>query len=147
MRRWVINRHGRDVLRVDETDTPLPGPGEVRVQVGAVALNARDLMMIDHGMGLAIQFPFVPASDMTGVVEATGDGVERFRPGDRVIANFLPEWIDGRPGGSARTPRTGRWAVIIRACWRNTCACRRNGWSPHRARSTMPKPRRCRWQA
>ena len=104
MKRWVIDRHGRDGLRLDEAPTPEPRPGEVRVRVGAVALNARDLMMIDHGMGLELDFPFVPASDMAGSVEALGEGVGRLRPGDRVIANFLPEWIDGRPTGSAAQP-------------------------------------------
>ena len=104
MRRWVIDRHGRDTLRIDDAQVPGPAAGEVVVRVSAVALNARDAMMIDHGMGLALDFPFVPASDMAGVVEAMGDGVARFAPGDRVITNFLPEWINGRPGGSAREP-------------------------------------------
>ena len=104
MRRWVIDRHGRDALRLDEASVSLPGLGELLVRVSAVALNARDLTMIEHGMGLALRFPFVPASDMAGVVEVVGDGGSRFRPGDRVIANFLPEWIDGRPSGSAGDP-------------------------------------------
>ena len=76
----------------------------MRVRVGAVALNARDLMMIDHGMGLELEFPFVPASDMAGLVEAIGEGVGRFKLGDRVVANFLPEWIDGPPTGTAAQP-------------------------------------------
>ena len=104
MRRWVIDRHGSDALRMDETSLPQPGPGELLVKVSAVALNARDLMMIEHGMGVPLHFPFVPASDMAGVVEAVGDGASRFRPSDRVITNLLPEWIDGRPGGSPREP-------------------------------------------
>ncbi len=104
MRRWVIDRHGRNALRIDETFVPSPGAGELLVRVSAVALNARDLMMIEHGMGVPLHFPFVPGSDMAGVVEAIGDGASRFHPGDRVIANFLPEWIDGRPGGSASDP-------------------------------------------
>ena len=104
MRRWVIDRHGRDALRIDEASVPSPAPGELLVKASAVALNARDLMMIEHGMGVPLHFPFVPASDMAGMVEAVGDGASRFCPGDRVIANFLPEWIDGRPGGSASDP-------------------------------------------
>ncbi len=103
-RRWVIDRHGRGNLRIDRVPMPIPAPGEVRVKVAAVALNARDLMMIDHGMGLDLPFPFVPASDMAGSVEAVGDRVTRAEVGDRVIANFLPEWIDGRPGGTAERP-------------------------------------------
>ena len=104
MKRWVIDRHSRDSLRIDEVPSPTPAEGEVLVRVCAVALNARDPMMIDHGMGLTLGFPFVPASDMAGVVEATGGGVTRFASGDRVISNFMPEWIDSRPGGSAREP-------------------------------------------
>ena len=104
MRRWVIDQHGRDSLRIDRAPTPRPAADEVLVRVSAVALNARDLMMIDHGMGLRLGFPFVPASDLAGVVEEVGNGVKRFAAGDRVISNFLPEWIDGRPGGSAQEP-------------------------------------------
>ena len=104
MRRWIIDRHGRDNLRIDRASLPEPQAGEIRVRVGAVALNARDLMMIDHGMGLELRFPFVPGSDMAGRVEAIGEGVTRFHVGARVIANFIPEWIDGRPGGTAAHP-------------------------------------------
>ena len=104
MRRWVIDEHGRDSLRVERVPVPRPSPGEVLVRVLAVSLNARDLMMLENGMGLTVTFPFVPASDLAGVVEAVGDGVSRFRAGNRVISNFLPEWIDGEPGGTARHP-------------------------------------------
>ncbi len=104
MKRWVIARHGRDSLRIDEAPTPSPSAGEVLAKVSAVALNARDLVIIDEGMGLTLDFPFAPASDMAGVVEAVGAGVTRFVPGARVISNFLPAWIDGRPQGSAQEP-------------------------------------------
>lgn len=104
IRRWAIDRHGRENLRIDPAPMPVPGPGAARMKVAAVALNARDLMMIDHGMGLDLAFPFVPGSDMAGTVEAIGDGVTRVAVGDRVIANFLPEWIDGQPGGTAEHP-------------------------------------------
>ena len=83
MRRWVIDRHGRDALRIDRAPVPFPAPVELLVRVSAVALNARDLMMIEHGMGVELVFPFVPAFDMAGVVEAVGDSASRFRPGDR----------------------------------------------------------------
>ena len=104
MKRWVIDKHGRENLRIDELSEQRPGPGEMLVRVRAVSLNARDLMMLENGMGLTLGFPFVPASDMAGVVEAVGEGVTRFQVGDRVISNFLPEWIEGKPGGTAREP-------------------------------------------
>jgi len=104
MKRWVIDRHGRGSLRVDQTSVRHPGAGEVLVRVSAVALNSRDLMMIETGMGLALEFPFVPGSDMAGVVEAVGPGVTRFAAGDHVISNFLPDWTEGKPGGTAQEP-------------------------------------------
>lgn len=117
MKRWIIDRYGRDSLHIDETPKPNPATGEILVKVSAVALNARDPMMIADGMGLELDFPFVPASDMAGVVEALGEGVARFAPRDRVISTFLPGWIDGRPGGSAQEPsyRTlgGRYPGVL----------------------------------
>lgn len=104
MKRWIIDRHGRASLRMDETSVRNPGTGEVRVRVSAVALNPRDLMMIETGMGLTLDFPFVPGSDMAGVVEAVGPGVTRFTASDHVISNFLPDWTDGKPGGTAQEP-------------------------------------------
>ncbi len=104
MRRWSIHKYGRNNLQIEELSAQPPGPGEVLVRVRAVSLNARDLMILENGMGLTLRFPFVPASDMAGVVEAVGEGVTRFRVGNRVISNFLPEWIDGKPCGTARQP-------------------------------------------
>ncbi|MCS5984785.1 hypothetical protein LNO19_20390 [Klebsiella quasipneumoniae subsp. similipneumoniae] len=37
-------------------------------------------------------------ADGAGVVEAVGAGVSEFQPGDRVVAGFFPQWLDGRPG-------------------------------------------------
>ncbi len=104
MKRWAIDRHSRSSLRVDETSVRNPGAGEVLVRVSAVALNSRDLMMIETGMGLTLDFPFVPGSDMAGVVEAVGPGVTRFAIDDHVISNFLPDWTEGKPGGTAQEP-------------------------------------------
>lgn len=89
-------------LRLTQAPVPQPGPGEVRVRVNAVALNYRDKMVIEGNMPIALTFPFTPASDMAGVVDSTGEGVTRFKPGARVISTFSPEWVDGKPKGDAR---------------------------------------------
>jgi NADPH:quinone reductase-like Zn-dependent oxidoreductase len=70
--------------------------------VNAVALNYRDKMVIEGNMPISRSFPFTPASDMAGVVDSTGEGVTRFKPGARVISSFFPEWIDGKPKADAR---------------------------------------------
>jgi NADPH:quinone reductase-like Zn-dependent oxidoreductase len=41
---------------------------------------------------------------MAGMVAALAPGATRFKPGDRVIASFSPDWIDGLNAGTARTP-------------------------------------------
>ncbi|MFT4182153.1 MAG: NAD(P)-dependent alcohol dehydrogenase [Rhizobium sp.] len=105
MKRWTLDSFGlASPLHLDETEIPTPARGEVLVRTRAVSLNYRDKLMRESGMGLPIQFPFVPASDMAGIVEAVGDGVSRFAPGDRVISTFSPGWIDGKPLGDARHP-------------------------------------------
>lgn len=80
-------------LTLADVPKPTPGPGHVLVRTEASALNAIDLALItgavkDH---LPIQHPFVPGVDVTGVVEAVGEGVSRFSVGDRILAwNGVP---------------------------------------------------------
>ena len=102
LQRWSMDALGRENLRLTQAPVPQPGPGEVRVRVNAVALNYRDKMVIEGNMPIALTFPFTPASDMAGVVDSTGEGVTRFKPGARVISTFSPEWVDGKPKGDAR---------------------------------------------
>ena len=104
MRRWTMDAIGRERLALGTAPIPEPGTGEILVKVAAVSLNYRDKLVIETGMGLPLAFPFVPASDMAGSVEAVGGGVTRFKAGDRVISNFIPDWIDGVRSGDARTP-------------------------------------------
>ena len=105
MKRWTLETIAVGApLNLAETAIPSPGAGEVLVRVKAVSLNYRDKLVRETGMGLPIQFPFVPASDMAGVIEAVGDDVTRFAAGDRVMSTFHPGWIDGKPLGDARTP-------------------------------------------
>lgn len=104
MRSWTMDGIGRDRLTLTTRQIPAPKAGEVLVKVSAVSLNYRDKLVIETGMGLPLAFPFVPASDMAGVVETLGPDTARFEPGDRVIAAFSPDWIDGLNAGTARTP-------------------------------------------
>jgi NADPH:quinone reductase-like Zn-dependent oxidoreductase len=104
MRRWEMSGIGRDKLRLAEAPVPEPQAGEVLVKVGAASLNYRDKLVIETGMGLPLAFPFSPASDLAGTVAATGKGATRFATGDRVISNFIPDWIDGARPGNARVP-------------------------------------------
>lgn len=104
VKHWTMRSIGRAALDLVDDPTPVPGVGEILVEVGAVALNYRDRLAIDHGLTMTFPEPdpFVPGSDMAGTVVATGPGVDRFRPGDRVISACLPGWIDGPGPGDAR---------------------------------------------
>lgn len=95
MKRWQLPLFGRRHLALVETPIPRPGPLEVLVRVRAVALNYRDLLMAEDGMGLSRVLPLVPGSDMCGEIVALGTGVTGFAPGDRVIGTFFTRWPDG----------------------------------------------------
>ena len=61
-----------------------PGPGEVRLRVRAGALNFPDLLMTRGLYQYKPALPFVMGVEGCGVVEAIGEGVNRFMLGDRV---------------------------------------------------------------
>jgi NADPH:quinone reductase-like Zn-dependent oxidoreductase len=78
---------GIDVLRVVEVDRPAPGPGQVLVRVRAAGINPGEAA-IREGLMHAIwpaTFPSGEGSDLAGVVEEAGDGVDRYAVGDEVI--------------------------------------------------------------
>ncbi|HEV7319934.1 MAG TPA: NAD(P)-dependent alcohol dehydrogenase [Ensifer sp.] len=104
MKEWTVDALGAQNLKITERAVPEPGPGEVLVRTTAVSLNFRDKLVLENGMGMPLSFPFVPGSDMAGVVEAVGRDVTRFKAGDRVISVFDPTWIDGQKPGTARHP-------------------------------------------
>lgn len=72
----------------------------------AVALNARDLQILDGHYPVGKGFPLVPLSDGVGEVVAVGEGVTRLRTGARVAATFAQEWLHG-----PRNPET--WSSTL----------------------------------
>lgn len=87
MRAVVITKHGGpEVLRVEERPEPPVGPGEVRVAVRAAGINFADTMARAGVYPDAPSPPSVVGYEVAGEVESVGDGVEDFKPGDRVFA-------------------------------------------------------------
>jgi NADPH:quinone reductase-like Zn-dependent oxidoreductase len=85
-----------NVLRYEEVEQPVPGAGEVRLRVAGSAFNP-----VDDGIrGGYLQGPFpvtlphTPGIDVSGTVDALGDGVTNVAVGDAVIG-FLPMTADG----------------------------------------------------
>ena len=78
---------GPEVLRLGEIETPEPGPGEVRVQLRAAAVNHLDVWVRKGVANPKLLFPHVPGADGAGVVDAVGPGVEEELLGKAVVLN------------------------------------------------------------
>ncbi|WP_428647471.1 NADPH:quinone oxidoreductase family protein [Roseibium sp.] len=72
-------------LVIEEVETPAPGAGEVTVRVKACGLNFFDTLIIRNKYQFKPELPFSPGAEFAGVIEACGDGVSGFQPGDRVM--------------------------------------------------------------
>ncbi|MFF4504330.1 NADP-dependent oxidoreductase [Streptomyces sp. NPDC001401] len=75
---------GPEVLKAVELERPEPRTNEVLVRVRAAGVNPTDWKHRATG-GLLGEPPFVLGWDVSGVVEAVGIGVARFKPGDEVF--------------------------------------------------------------
>ena len=74
---------GSGAVRVEEIPVPEIGPGEILVRVEACGICHTDLKKIEYNL---LPPPRVYGHETAGVVAAVGDGVTKFRIGDRVIA-------------------------------------------------------------
>ncbi len=98
MKAAVLKAAGLDNLEIVDLPEPTPGPGEVLVRINAASLNYRDLLTFQGGYGSRQkQADLIPLSDGAGEVISVGDGVSAFKPGDRVVPSFFPNWRDGPP--------------------------------------------------
>ncbi|MBL0086359.1 MAG: NADPH:quinone oxidoreductase family protein [Ideonella sp.] len=87
MQAWICdNPIGVDALQWQDLPTPQPGAGEVRLAIRAASLNFPDLLIVQNKYQFKPPLPFVPGSEYAGVIEAVGEGVTAFKPGDRVAA-------------------------------------------------------------
>lgn len=102
----IQNGFGLDNVALLTLPDPTPGPGQVLVRVRAASLNYRDLMVAKGQYNPRIAFPRVLGSDAAGEVVAVGDGVTRFRPGERVAGCFFQNWDAGSiPDDAGKTAR------------------------------------------
>ncbi|SEC37078.1 NADPH:quinone reductase [Streptomyces sp. 3213] len=90
MKAVVVTDFGAEPQLVD-LPTPEPGSGEILVRIHAAGVNPFDWKVTDGALKDSVRhdFPLVMGSDAAGIVERTGPGVTRFRPGDRVYGQFM----------------------------------------------------------
>jgi NADPH:quinone reductase-like Zn-dependent oxidoreductase len=76
---------GPETLVVEEIDTPTAGSGEALVKVAACAINFPDTLIIRDMYQFTPPRPFAPGGEISGTIEALGEGVTDFAVGDRVM--------------------------------------------------------------
>lgn len=74
-------------VTLDEIEIASPGANEVQIRVRACAVNFPDVLMIQGKYQFKPPLPFAPGGEFSGIVEAVGEGVTRFKTGDRVVAS------------------------------------------------------------
>jgi NADPH2:quinone reductase len=90
MRAAVCPAHGPpDVVRIEEQASEPLEPGQVRVKVGAAAVNFPDVLLIANEYQISVPPPFVPGSEFAGVIVETSDGADGFAVGERVAGTGL----------------------------------------------------------
>jgi threonine dehydrogenase-like Zn-dependent dehydrogenase len=88
MRALVVDRPGMSAVR--QVPEPVPGPGEVLVEVAAAGICGSDLEVLDGRRPAAyVDYPVVPGHEWAGRVLAAGAGVKDVGPGDPVVAEGL----------------------------------------------------------
>lgn len=116
-------------LRIDATDSPLPGDGEVRVRVEASGVSFAEVQMLRRRYPMQPKFPFVPGYDFVGTITEVGGGVN-LAVGQRVAAlmvtgawrthvvvnadRVVPVPADLDPGVAAATTMNGvtAWQMV-----------------------------------
>lgn len=83
---FIAERGGPEVIQMVEKELRPPEAGEARIRIMASPITQDDVAMRVGNRPFLAKLPFVPGYSILGVVEATGEGVTRVSPGERVVA-------------------------------------------------------------
>jgi NADPH:quinone reductase len=107
MQAWLCeNPVGVQALKWQSLPMPQPRAGEVRIAVHAASLNFPDLLTVQNKYQVKPPLPFVPGSEYSGRIDATGDGVTHLKVGDNVA-------VIGATGGFATHAIAAATSVIL----------------------------------
>jgi NADPH:quinone reductase-like Zn-dependent oxidoreductase len=96
MNSWIIESHGSpEGLTLVTPPEPEPPPGHVLIRFRAISLNYRDLLTLKLARPGNLPPPLVPCSDGAGEIVSVGEGVTRWKTGDRVMGTFFQQWTAG----------------------------------------------------
>ncbi|ORB65596.1 NADPH:quinone oxidoreductase family protein [Mycolicibacterium tusciae] len=97
-----------EVVRIEEQESPTVAAGQVRVRVGAAAVNFPDVLLIADQYQISVPAPFVPGSEFAGTIVEIGLETDGFAVGDRVTGTGMygafAEEVVIAPAGLARIP-------------------------------------------
>ena len=80
---------GPDTLVLRDLPEPSPARGQVRIVVRYCGINYPDALVIEDKYQIRPPRPFAPGFEISGVIDAVGEGVTALKPGDAVIAAAL----------------------------------------------------------
>ncbi|TWU14686.1 Zinc-type alcohol dehydrogenase-like protein [Symmachiella macrocystis] len=93
---FITSTGSPDCIQYADQPQPQPTDNQVLVKVAAVAVNPIDTYIRSGAVALPLEFPYIIGCDLAGEVEAVGQGVTRFKIGDRVWGSN--QGLFGRPG-------------------------------------------------
>jgi NADPH:quinone reductase len=76
-------------LVVEDIPSPVAKPGEVVISVKAAGVNFPDTLIIQGKYQFKPDPPFSPGGEVAGIVKEVGEGVDAFKPGDKVIGSAI----------------------------------------------------------
>ncbi|MEO0345386.1 MAG: NADPH:quinone oxidoreductase family protein [Pseudomonadota bacterium] len=86
MKAALVKTYGPpDAIVVEDVPSPEPGAGEVRIRIRACGVNFPDVLMVAGKYQFKPEMPFSPGAEMSGDIDAVGDGVEHLKVGQRVF--------------------------------------------------------------
>ncbi len=129
-----VTRFGLDhPMVLEDVEEPKPGRGEILVRVAAAGVNPLEVAIRSgkHPRSRAMRLPYTCGTDVAGEVEAVGEGVDAFSPGDRVwgrapagayaerglvpadAAGRLPDSMSFAQGAALPIPLLTAWNALI----------------------------------
>jgi len=81
---FITSTGSADCIQFGDLPLPVAGEGQVLIRTEAVAVNPIDTYIRAGNVKFTLPNPYVIGCDVAGIVEATGPGVRRLKPGDRV---------------------------------------------------------------
>lgn len=76
-----------EIMQVEEIPDPKAGAGQILVRVYAAGVNPFDTYIRSGAYSIKPSLPYTPGRDAAGVIEAIGEGVTRFKVGDRIYSS------------------------------------------------------------